>query len=173
MEREWQRDEIEEIIADWAREQPATDVSSSRVVVPLRRLAERLDAARTETLAEHGLDQGSLDVLDTLRRAGRPYRLTAGELTRRCRVTAGATTQRVVRLENAGLVRRVREQPDRRTVHVELTPRGSQRLDEAFADVVAADERVLAPLSGTDRKDLERTLRAWLRGARPLSEALG
>lgn len=165
MEDEGRGDEVDRIVEAWARERPGVDVSSIRVVTPIWRLAAALQAARHEALAAYDLDQSALDVLGTLRRAGPPYRLTAGELTRRCRVTAGATTQRVVRLEEAGFVRRVREEPDRRTVHVELTARGSTRLDEIFADVLAADEGVLAPLSSSDRADLERLLRDWLKGA--------
>lgn len=165
MAQEWRGDELDEVVADWARERPGLDVSSIKVVTPIWRLAAALQAARHEALAAHDLDQSALDVLGTLRRSGPPYRLTAGELTRRCRVTAGATTQRVVRLEDAGFVRRLREEPDRRTVYVELTPRGSQRLDEILGDVMAADERVLASLDDADRKDLERILRDWLQGA--------
>jgi DNA-binding MarR family transcriptional regulator len=113
-------------------------------------------------LGAHGLDQSHLDVLGTLRRSGTPYRLTAGELSRRCRVTPGATTQRVQAMEQLGLVERVREEPDRRTVHVQLTPDGLARLDAIFADVMAGDESLLAGLSPTHRTSLERSLRTWL-----------
>lgn len=158
-------DEVAQIRAAWARERPGVDVSSIAIVTPLWRLASRLEAARKAALAPYDLDQSALDVLGTLRRSGPPYRLTVGELTLRTRVTTGATTQRVSRLEDAGFVRRVREKPDRRTVYVELTPRGSERLDEIFADVIAADEAVLAPLGPADRETLERILRDWLRAA--------
>lgn len=154
-----------EIVAAWQRERPEDDVSSIRVVTPIWRLAAALERARTRALAGFGLDQSRLDVLGALRRAGRPYRLSAGELTRRCRVTPGATTQRVQRLERDGFVERVRDENDRRTVHVALTPGGSAKLDEVFAAVMAADEDVLAPLSRGDRASLERILGGWLSAA--------
>ena len=47
-------------------------------------------------------------------------------------------------MEALGLVERVREEPDRRTVHVQLTPAGLARLDGIFADVMAGDESLLA-----------------------------
>src|ERR1043165_2103317 len=97
-------DEVGEIVAAWQRERPHDDVSSIRVVTPIWRLAAALERARRRALVEFGLDQSGLDVLGTLRRSGAPYRLTAGELTRRCRVTPGATTQRVQRLEQDGYV---------------------------------------------------------------------
>jgi DNA-binding MarR family transcriptional regulator len=158
-------DQVGEIVAAWQRERPEDDVSSIRVVTPIWRLAAALERARTRALAGFGLDQSRLDVLGALRRAGTPYRLSAGELTRRCRVTPGATTQRVQRLELDGFVERVRDEHDRRTVYVALTPGGSAKLDEVFAAVMAADEDVLAPLSRGDRASLERILGGWLSAA--------
>ena len=158
-------DGVEQAAAAQSRARFDVDASSTRVAGPIWWLSAALQAARQAALAAHGLDHSTLDVLETLSRSGAPYRLAAGELSRRCRVTAGATTQRVVRLEAAGFVRRIREKPDRRTVYVELTPRGLQRLDEAHGDVIDADERVLAPLSAQDRQDLERILLEWMHGA--------
>src|SRR5690242_14645994 len=136
-------DEVGEIVVAWQRERPDDDVSSIRVVTPIWRLAAALERARDRTLREFGLDQSGLDVLGTLRRTGAPYRLTAGELTHRCRVTPGATTQRVQRLEREGYVERVRDPHDRRTVYVVLTTGGSAKLDDVFSAVMAADEEVL------------------------------
>jgi DNA-binding MarR family transcriptional regulator len=158
-------DEVREIVAAWQRERPLDDVSSILVVTPIWRLAAALHRVRGAALERFGLDQSGLDVLGALRRAGPPYRLTAGELTRRCRVTPGATTQRVQRLERAGYVDRFRDEHDRRGVHVALTDDGAAKLDEVFAAVMAADEEVLAPLSRRDRDHLERILGDWLSAA--------
>ncbi|TQM58095.1 DNA-binding MarR family transcriptional regulator [Humibacillus xanthopallidus] len=137
-------------------------MSSIGIVAPVLRLAALVAERRAGVLAAHELDQSHLDVLGVLRRSGPPYRLTAGELSRRCRVTPGATTQRVQSMERAGLVERVREEPDRRTVHVRLTTSGLRRLDEVFAEVVAADESLLAGLTPPQRAALETALRGWL-----------
>jgi DNA-binding MarR family transcriptional regulator len=158
-------DQVGEIVAAWRRERPDDDVSSILVVTPIWRLAAALRRARAGALAAFRLDQSRLDVLGALRRSGPPYRLTAGELTLRCRVSPGATTQRVQRLERDGYVERVRDEDDRRTVHVRLTPGGSAKLDEVFAAVMEADEQLLAPLAPRDRASLERILGAWLANA--------
>jgi DNA-binding MarR family transcriptional regulator len=158
-------DTVEDIVAAWGRERPDDDVSSIRVVTPIWRLAAELRRARTDALAEFSLDQSRLDVLGTLRRSGPPYRLSAGELTRRCRVTPGATTQRIARLERDGYVERSRDDTDRRTVHVTLTAGGSMKLDVVFSAVIAADEAVLGPLSRAERESLARILGEWLRRA--------
>ena len=154
-----------EIVSAWQRERPHDEVSSIRVVTPIWRLGAALARARAQALAGFGLDESRLDVLGALRRAGAPYRLAAGELARRCRVTPGATTQRVQRLEQDGYVERVRDEHDRRTVYVALTPGGSAKLDEVFAAVMAADEEMLAPLSPRERVSLERILGRWLTAA--------
>jgi DNA-binding MarR family transcriptional regulator len=155
-------DEVDGVVGAWRRERPDVDVSSIGIVTPVLRLAALVAERRAGVLATHGLDQSHLDVLGVLRRSGPPYRLTAGELSRRCRVTPGATTQRVQSMERDGLVERVREEPDRRTVHVQLTTSGLRRLDEVFAEVVAADESLLAGLIPPQRAALETALRGWL-----------
>jgi DNA-binding MarR family transcriptional regulator len=155
-------EQVERIVEGWHRERPDVDVSSIGILTPVWRLAAILTEHRTRVLASHGLEQSHLDVLATLRLSGAPYRLTAGELSRRCRVTPGATTQRVQAMEGLGLVERVREEPDRRTVHVQLTARGSARLDEIFGDVMAGDESLLTGLTPAQRSALEQLLRTWL-----------
>lgn len=155
-------DEVEAIIEGWRRERPDVDVASIGVITPVWRIGAIVMENRAQVLARHGLDQSHLDVLVTLRLGGAPYRLSAGELSRRCRVTPGATTQRVQAMERLGLVERVREEPDRRTVHVQLTAEGSSRLDGIIAEVMAADEALLAGLEPSQRTSLEALLRHWL-----------
>ena len=155
-------DEVDRIVSAWRRERPDVDVSSIGIVQPVLRLASLVAERRARVLGAHELDQSHLDVLSVLRRAGPPYRLSAGELSRRCRVTAGATTQRVQAMERDGLVQRVREDPDRRTVHVRLTATGRHRFDEVFPEVVAADETLLSGLTTARRAALESALRGWL-----------
>ena len=151
------------MVEAWGRERPDLDVGPIGIITPAWRIAAIATDHRARILAGHGLEQSHLDVLVTLRLGGRPYRLSAGELSRRCRVTPGATTQRVQAMERLGLVARVREEPDRRTVHVQLTPEGSARLDGIIADVMAGDEALLAGLQPEQRAALEGLLRTWLR----------
>jgi DNA-binding MarR family transcriptional regulator len=155
-------DQVGLIIDAWQRERPDVDVSSIAIITPVVRLAALVSDHRARALAAHGLEQSHLDVLAALRRSGAPFLLTAGELSRRCRVTAGATTQRVQAMEVLGLVERVRQEPDRRTVHVGLTPEGRARLDGIFADVMAGDESLLSGLEPAQRRALEELLRVWL-----------
>lgn len=128
----------------------------------LRRLAEVAAEGRSRALEPHGLDEGQFTVLEALMAAGPPFRLTAGDLARLCRVTPGAISQRLTALERSGLVERVRERPDRRTVHVQVTRVGRTRLEDSVGDVVAADEELLAGLGAADRKALGAILTRWI-----------
>jgi DNA-binding MarR family transcriptional regulator len=155
-------DTVDEIQAAWQRERPDLDASSIGIITRLWRLAHHLDAARAQTLAALGTDATTLDALATLRRSGPPYRLTAGEMQRRSLVTAGAISQRLDRLEEAGLVRRQRDSNDRRIIHISLTPRGRRLIDRVFAAIMEQEQQLLRSLAGPERDHLETLLKRWL-----------
>jgi DNA-binding MarR family transcriptional regulator len=66
-----------------------------------------------------GVNRTDLNCLDIIQRTGS---MTAGELAVQSGLTTGAVTAVVDRLEEAGYVRRVRDDVDRRRVMVEVTP---------------------------------------------------
>jgi DNA-binding MarR family transcriptional regulator len=155
-------DSVDVIEQAWRRERPDVDGSSIGIITRVWRLARVLDRARAEILAALGTDAVTLDALATLRRAGAPYRLTAGEMQRRSLVTAGAITQRLDKLERQGLVRREHDEKDGRVVHVLLTARGKRLVDGIFASLMDQEQRVLAPLTPEERARLTALLRRWL-----------
>ncbi len=104
----------------------------------------------------------AFDVLATLRRQGPPYRLTPTELSRATLLTPGAMTNRVDRLEAAGLVRREAEPNDRRGVRVVLTKTGLKLVDRAIEVRFEEAESAVSALSSKDGKTLERLLRQVL-----------
>jgi DNA-binding MarR family transcriptional regulator len=155
-------DSVDAIQAAWRRERPEVDVSSIAIITRIWRLAHHLGAARAQTLAALGTDASTLDALATLRRSGPPYRLTAGEMQRRSLVTAGAISQRLDKLEEAGLVCRQRDSNDRRIIHICLTPRGRRLVDRVFAAIMEQEQLLLRPLTGPERERLEPLLKRWL-----------
>ena len=155
-------DSVDAIEQAWRHERPEVDSSSIGIITRVWRLARLLERARSETLEVLGTDAGTLDALATLRRTGRPYRLTAGEMQRRSLVTAGAITQRLDKLEEAGLVRRERDQRDGRVVQVVLTARGRRLVDNVFVALMDQEQELLAPLTTQERDGLTVLLRRWL-----------
>lgn len=155
-------DEVDLILAAWARELPDADVTPLSSLSRLSRLAKHLDRARREAFAAHELEVWEFDVLAALRRQGRPYELSPGELIHQTLSTSGTMTNRVNRLEARGLVVRQPNTDDRRGVRVRLTEHGRQRVQEALADLLAFERRVLAAIEPAERQQLADLLRRLL-----------
>jgi DNA-binding MarR family transcriptional regulator len=101
-------------------------------------------------------------VLSALRRQGPPYQLSPGALLRTTLVTSGTMTNRIDRLEQAGLVRRMPDPQDKRGVLVTLTAAGRSRADAALADLLSDERLLLEGLDATQRHTLAALLRVLL-----------
>ncbi|HTZ94418.1 MAG TPA: MarR family transcriptional regulator [Streptosporangiaceae bacterium] len=155
-------DEVDEIVARWQAERPDLDVRPLQVLSRVSRLARHLDRARRLAFAAHGLETWEFDVLTALRRQGPPYQLSPGALVRTTLVTSGTMTNRIDRLEAAGLVSRRRDPQDKRGVLVQLTGDGMQTVDAAFAALLAGEEALLTGLDTQQQKQLAGLLRVLL-----------
>jgi DNA-binding MarR family transcriptional regulator len=153
------QDEVDRLVAAWARERPDLDVRPLEVLSRVSRLARHLDRARSTAFAAHDLEAWEFDVLAALRRAGRPYLLSPGALVTQTMVTSGTMTNRIDRLEQRGLVVREPDLTDRRGVRVRLTPRGKDRVDSALADLLTREQELLATLSPRQQEQLSGLLR--------------
>src|SRR5580692_6552024 len=147
------RDEVDELVAAWQAQRPDLDVEPLQVLSRISRLARHLDIARRGAFASHGLESWEFDVLSALRRQGPPFQLTPGALIRATLVTSGTMTNRIDRLEAAGLVRREPDPADKRGVLVTLTPGGAERADAALAGLLVRERNLLA---GLDPASLEQ-----------------
>ena len=143
-------------------ERPDLDVAPLQVLSRVTRLAIHTDRARRAAFASHGLEPWEFDVLAALRRNGPPYQLSPGALLRTTLATSGTMTNRIDRLEQAGLVRRAPDPQDKRGVLVVLTPAGRSQVDAALADLLAAERDLLAGMAQTDRDALAQLLRVLL-----------
>jgi len=155
-------DEVDHILAAWARELPDVDVTPLGSLSRMSRLAKHLDRARRDAFAAHELEVWEFDVLAALRRQGRPYVLSPGELIRATLSTSGTMTNRVNRLEARGLVIRQPNHDDRRGVLVKLTDEGRDRVQQALADLLAYERTVLSAIEPTEREELAVLLRRLL-----------
>ena len=158
-------DEVDRILQAWARETPDLDVSPLRVLSRVSRLARHLDFERRDAFAIHSLDTWEFDVLAALRRAGRPYRLSPGQLLRETHVTSGTMTNRVDRLVARGAVTRDPDPDDGRGMLVTLTPAGLELVDAALVSLVLLEEALLAEWDPQDRAEMTDYLRRLLIGS--------
>lgn len=152
-------DEVDDLLAAWRRERPDLDANPLGVLSRVTRLAKYLDNARRRAFGEVGLETWEFDVLAALRRAGRPYALSPGQLASQTLVTSGTITNRVDRLEERGLVKRERDPQDRRGIRVVLTDAGKGSVDLALEDLLAREQAILAGLKPAQRRELADLLR--------------
>jgi DNA-binding MarR family transcriptional regulator len=155
-------DAIDAVIDQWRRECPDVDIWPLSVLGRIVRLSRVLERENKKLLAEHGLEPFEFDVLATLRRSGEPYELTASALLKAALVTSGAITNRIDRMEVKGLVERVRDLDDRRSVRVRLTPHGREVIDGLFSVHLANAARMLRPLDAGECEQLASALRTLL-----------
>jgi DNA-binding MarR family transcriptional regulator len=155
-------DAVDRLIAQWRRERPDLALDAMATIGRLGRLAAVAGPRVDATLARHGLTVGEFDVLAALRRTGEPFTLTPTVLARTLMLSPAAMTNRLDRLEGAGLVARRLDPGNRRSILVTLTDEGRARVDTAVADHVATEEELLAGLPAADRRALDDLLRRLL-----------
>lgn len=157
-------DAVDTVIEQWHAERPdlSEDVWPVGIVGRIFRLSRMLDRELKQFFAQHELDTAEYDVLATLRRSGQPDGLTAGAFLKAALVTSGAVTNRIDRMEAKGLVERVRDTSDRRSVKIRLTERGTEIVDRITGLHLANEQRLLAALTPRQREELADGLRTLL-----------
>jgi len=157
-------DHVDHILAQWRSERPDLDVAPMGLLGRLHRLSTHLGREVEAVLLKHGLSSSAFDVLATLRRAGSPYRLSPGDLLAMTMVSSGTMTNRIDQLEKAGLVERIHNPQDRRSVLISLTEQGFAIVEEAVGAHVENQHRLVAHLSEEERVALNGLLKRFLQG---------
>ncbi|HEX8303889.1 MAG TPA: MarR family transcriptional regulator [Jatrophihabitans sp.] len=155
-------DEVDAIAAAWLAERPDLDVEPLHILSRIGRLAQLLDERRAQAFAEHGLASHEFDVLAALRRSGRPYERTPGQLIEATHVTSGTMTNRLDRLAERRLIIRKAHPEDGRQLLIRLTALGKRRVDAAMEELLASEQALLGGLSPTQRRSLAGGLRRLL-----------
>jgi len=154
-----EEDVVDQLLRDWARERPDLDVSAMAVVGRLLHLGGLLQTRAGERLREYGIGYTELDVLATLRRSGVPYRLSPTALRKSVLLTSGAMTACLNRLEQRGLIERIPDDADRRSLVATLTDQGVTLIDAAIASHFGGAEQAVGGLDRDERTELARLLR--------------
>ena len=155
-------DHVDHLIEQWGRVLPDLDVSPMAVIARISRLCRILERDVDQIYAEYGLNHAQFGVLAALRRSGPPYRLSPTELYNSLLITSGAVTNRLERLTASGLVRRVPDPGDGRSLLVALTPKGLRLIDRLLELHYAREAELLESLGARDREQLVRLLRGLL-----------
>lgn len=151
-------DAVDEILAQWRRERPDLDPSPMGPIGRLARCEALIRRKLDQTFSQFGMSSWEFDVLATLRRSGAPYCLAPTALYSSLMVTSGTMTNRLQRLEQNGLVERVKSTQDARSMLVKLTPRGIDIIDQAVEAHLATEESILSSLPSGALEQLDRHL---------------
>jgi DNA-binding MarR family transcriptional regulator len=152
-------------VKQWARERPELPGLPMAIFGRLSEAAERAMRDHMNPLfAEAGLQPGEFDVLATLRRSGEPYLMSPTRLYEAAMISSGGMTNRLDRLERAGLVERRADPADRRGKLIALTKSGKRVIDDTIGRHVANEARLLSALTKAEQKTLDGLLRKLIAG---------
>lgn len=132
----------------------------------LRMLTQQISREVEKRMAEHGLTDAQWKPLLFISQ-GRGE--TAADLSRATCIDTGAVTRMLDRLEDKGLISRVRSAQDRRIVNLELSADGRRLADEVVPTVLAGVlNETLAGFSSAEYEQFKTLLQRALTNARAL-----
>jgi DNA-binding MarR family transcriptional regulator len=141
---------------DFAGFFPDAAPDAVEAVLNVLKTATMIQAQVALLVREYGLTVATFSVLDALSSAGEP--LTPVAISRRLLVPAQTLTNLLDALERQGLVRRLANQADRRSILVAITPEGEEVLHAACRPVVRSENAWLACLKPAERETLIQLL---------------
>lgn len=153
------RDSVDRFLETWNEDIPELDPTTEGIVDRLYALAKHLKRTTDETLTNFGVNHGEWKVLLALRRSGPPYRRSPGWLAEREGLSSGAMTNRLDRLEQAGLIQRLPDPDDRRALHVELTKEGHKVWEASTGAQAAKEAEIISALNERQQEQLTKLLR--------------
>lgn len=146
-----EQDHIDRWLEEIHDQLPRLDLRVEGIVDRIGGINRRIKRMLDETLDEFDLSSGEWHALGSLSRATGGRR-TAGELASKMELSSAAMTNRLDRLEKAGLVRRIPDERDRRSVQIEVTDEG-RALYERAVDAQAAKEAIVAEALSVKQQD--------------------
>jgi DNA-binding MarR family transcriptional regulator len=156
-------DDLDARLSVWAREIPNLEPVTEGIVERIQKLARAFDRSLDETLVESGLDRRSYNLLTKLRMVGPPYRRSAGHLAEHMGLSSGAMTNRLDRMEAAGLIRRLPDPNDRRGTLIEPTEAGQATWERAVGTQAMREAKFASVLDAKERDELHRLLRILMK----------
>ncbi|MGV2897201.1 MarR family winged helix-turn-helix transcriptional regulator [Achromobacter sp. AGC78] len=155
-------DLVDLVISQWSTECPTQDFAAMAVITRVFRLNAFATRNVNRSFRRHNLHQGEFDVLATLYRTGAPHAMNPQKLVDALLLTSGAMTNRLDRLEQAGLLVRNPNPDDRRGIIVSLTTEGLRVIKLVLKDYLKDLGELLDPLSVAERKQLAGLLKKLL-----------
>ena len=160
------KDIFDMVIAEWERERPDLDVSPLGIIGRVRLAGQLIEKFYEISVAPYGIRPADFFILSELRRAGKPFSLTPGDLSNLLVRSTGGITRQLDQLEGVGLIERERDDEDRRSIKVKLTREGLKLIDRALTGHFEFEQQLiekLAPKSLPGARDFLKSLISGLR----------
>lgn len=154
--------DMNKIKAQWAKQRPDLDTEPMALIGRIIRLSAHLSEEMGRTFAQHGLNGANFDMLATLLRSGPPHALSPNELLETMMITSGTMTNRIDQLEKDGLVIRIKNLNDKRSVRVQLTAKGYKIINAAVTDHVETQKKLVGKITEGERRVLNPLLQTYL-----------
>lgn len=154
--------DMNKIKAQWAKQRPDLDTEPMALIGRIIRLSAHLSEEMGRTFAQHGLNGANFDMLATLLRSGPPHALSPNELLETMMITSGTMTNRIDQLEKDGLVIRIKNLNDKRSVRVQLTAKGYKIINAAVTDHVETQKKLVGKITEGERRVLTPLLQTYL-----------
>ena len=127
------------------------DLGAVEALAAMRYASRSLHLLQERWGAKHGLSEGRLGVLFRLSRCGDMH---LGDLAEDLVMSPRNITGLVDHLERDGLVERIPDTEDRRSVHARLTGAGRQRIDSIWKEGLERQYEITAGMSKEDLAQL-------------------
>lgn len=164
-------DAVDAIRAQWQRERPDLDTRHMAIIGRLGRCSIQLQKRLNDTFGQYGISNWEFDVLATLRRSGAPYCLAPTALFSSLMLSSGTMTRQLQLLAERGLVCRLPNPDDARSLLVQLTPQGLDLVNKVVGAHVDNMARILAPLDAAQLDALDASMSALLATLEPVTKA--
>lgn len=154
-------DAVDEIIQQWIKEGLAKEqLVAMETFGRIKRLENLFMKKAKELNREHAnIEPWEFDVLATLRRSGAPFCLSPSELFTMTMVTSGTMTNRLTQLQKKGLIERLANPNDKRSLLVQLTKKGTELIDGVMTVYLKFENELLADMDGTELAQLNDILK--------------
>ena len=151
-------DAVDKIISQWEAQRPDLDLEGMATIGRVKRCAALLQPKLESVFKQFDLSFWEFDVLATLRRSGDDCCLSPTALFSTMMVTSGTMTHRMKQLESRGLVERLPNPQDARSMLVKLTDEGLAKVDAAVTAHTLNEKQILTGLSAEKRVALDEAL---------------
>ncbi len=139
-------DAVDSIITQWQAQRPDLNLEGMATIGRVKRCAALLQPKLEKVFKEYDLNFWEFDVLATLRRSGGDCCLSPTELFSTMMITSGTMTHRMKQLESRGLVERLPNPQDARSMLVKLSAEGFAKVDAAVTAHTVNEQQILAAL---------------------------